>query len=362
MEARRVGELTALGVDALLARAVRRAARSAGIHQLVLGGPTAGQRIVESEGRTVSATGSVAMGRTIAPLIAARFGRALLELGATTRRSSRPAPTSARPARDRVRGRRNGYQRCTTLRRLIVHRSIAGSHRSDRRGVRDAPIGSPTDESTLVGPLIDERSFRNQQRALEDAVGQGGEVVFGGERVPFEGGEQGYYVRPAVVRMPSQTEIVHAETFAPILYVLAYDRLEEAIALQNEVPQGLSSAIFTSDQAEAEVFMSASGSDCGIVNVNLGTSGAEIGGAFGGEKETGGGRESGSDSWKQYMRRATNTVNFSVSFRSPRVSRSSDARVHAVDRAPPRPSRRRAAPWCGIQRIVGAPWQIAGSR
>ena len=169
-------------------------------------------------------------------------------------------------------------------------------------------IGSPTDQATLVGPLIDRRSFDAQQRALAAAVEQGGEVVFGGERVEIDGAPEAYYVRPAVVRMPSQTQIVREETFAPILYVMTYETLEEAIAVHNGVPQGLSSAIFTTDQAEAEVFTSASGSVCGIVNVNLGTSGAEIGGAFGGEKETVGGRESGSDSWK---RQVTNTINYS---------------------------------------------------
>jgi aldehyde dehydrogenase (NAD+) len=174
---------------------------------------------------------------------------------------------------------------------------------------RQLPMGEPAADGTLVGPLIHETAYRDMVKALEQARADGGEV-FGGER--HELGDDGaYYVAPAVVRMPAQTEVVHTETFAPILYVLTYDELDEAIAMNNAVPQGLSSSIFTTDVREAERFMSADGSDCGIANVNIGTSGAEIGGAFGGEKETGGGRESGSDAWKAYMRRATNTVNYS---------------------------------------------------
>jgi aldehyde dehydrogenase (NAD+) len=176
---------------------------------------------------------------------------------------------------------------------------------------RTLSIGSPTVDGTLVGPLINKGSFEAQQAALAAAVEQGGEVLYGGDRVLADDQPDAYYVQPAVVSMPAQSEVVQAETFAPIMYVLTYETLEEAIALNNGVPQGLSSAIFTSNQAEAERFTSASGSDCGIVNVNIGTSGAEIGGAFGGEKETGGGRESGADSWKAYMRQATNTINYS---------------------------------------------------
>jgi aldehyde dehydrogenase (NAD+) len=195
-----------------------------------------------------------------------------------------------------------------------VHRSIA----DDLVGrivnaYRQLPVGNPAAAGTLVGPLIHEAAYRDMVRALEAARADGGEV-FGGQRRMFggEAGDTSYYVTPAVVRMPAQTEVVHAETFAPILYVLTYDSLDEAIDLNNAVPQGLSSSIFTLDMREAERFMSADGSDCGIANVNIGTSGAEIGGAFGGEKQTGGGRESGSDAWKAYMRRATNTVNYSA--------------------------------------------------
>jgi len=202
-------------------------------------------------------------------------------------------------------------QRCTSLRRLIVHESIADQLVSQiQKAYASLPIGSPLEASTLVGPLIDETSFKTMQAALEQAKAEGGTVV-GGEQVKVEGADGGFYVRPAVVEMPDQTSVVKTETFAPILYVMRYKDLGDAIAMHNDVPQGLSSCIFTLNMREAETFMSAAGSDCGICNVNIGPSGAEIGGAFGGEKETGGGRESGSDAWKGYMRRATNTINYS---------------------------------------------------
>jgi aldehyde dehydrogenase (NAD+) len=195
---------------------------------------------------------------------------------------------------------------------VIVHASIADDLvRRIADVYRRLPVGSPLDDATLVGPLVDGGSFERMQAALAEATSAGGTLVAGGERVAVDGCADGFYVRPALVRMPTQADIVRRETFAPILYVMTYETLDEAIALQNGVPQGLSSSIFTLDQREAEVFMSAAGSDCGIVNVNIGTSGAEIGGAFGGEKTTGGGRESGSDAWRGYMRRATNTVNYS---------------------------------------------------
>jgi aldehyde dehydrogenase (NAD+) len=202
-------------------------------------------------------------------------------------------------------------QRCTTLRRLIVHESI-----HDRLVARLADvygrvkIGNPLDEGTLVGPLIDERAYGQMEAALAEARAQGA-TVHGGGRVTVPGCEGGWYARPALAGMPAQTELVCRETFAPILYCLRYRELEEAIALHNAVPQGLASSIFTTDLQEAERFLSSVGSDCGIANVNIGPSGAEIGGAFGGEKQTGGGRESGADAWKGYMRRATNTINFS---------------------------------------------------
>jgi len=202
-------------------------------------------------------------------------------------------------------------QRCTTARRLIVHESVhADMVARLTRAFASFKIGSPLEEGTLVGPLIDRDAFEAMQSALQQARAQGG-VVAGGERALQERYPDAFYVNPALVQMPAQTEVVRHETFVPILYVLKYRELSEAIALNNEVPQGLSSSIFTTDVREAEQFMSAAGSDCGIANVNIGTSGAEIGGAFGGEKQTGGGRESGSDAWKAYMRRATNTVNYS---------------------------------------------------
>ena len=202
-------------------------------------------------------------------------------------------------------------QRCTTTRRLIVHSSVRNALVERLQAAyAKLSIGNPLDSSTLVGPLVDREAFENMQQALKNAAADGG-LVFGGERVEVAGASDAYYVKPALVQMPAQTATVCHETFAPILYVLTYEDFEQAIALQNGVPQGLSSAIFTNDVREAESFMSAAGSDCGIANVNIGTSGAEIGGAFGGEKETGGGRESGSDAWRSYMRRATNTVNYS---------------------------------------------------
>jgi aldehyde dehydrogenase (NAD+) len=203
-------------------------------------------------------------------------------------------------------------QRCTSLRRVIAHSAIADELVARIRSAYESlPIGSPLESGTLVGPLIDEGALEAFTTALGKAAADGGELVTGGSRVLASEAPDAYYVQPALVRMPAQTDIVRAETFAPILYVLTYDDFDEAVALHNDVPQGLSSSIFTLNMQEAERFLAADGSDCGIANVNVGPSGAEIGGAFGGEKETGGGRESGSDAWKAYMRRATNAVNYS---------------------------------------------------
>lgn len=203
-------------------------------------------------------------------------------------------------------------QRCTTMRRVIAHESVAAAL-VDRlvEVYAKLPIGDPMSEGTLVGPLINEHSYQGFTAAIEQAKAEGGTVVAGGQRALADSASGAYYVQPTIITMPAPSQIVQSETFAPILYVLTYTDFAEAITLNNDVPQGLSSSVFTQDQAEAERFVSAEGSDCGIANVNIGTSGAEIGGAFGGEKETGGGRESGSDAWKSYMRRATNTVNFS---------------------------------------------------
>lgn len=307
--------LTALGCHALLRRAAEDVGAPADVHRLVLGEAQVGGALVEDERVSLlSATGSTAMGRTVAPKVAARMGRYLLELGGNNAAVVTPSADLDLVVRGSVfAAAGTAGQRCTSLRRLIVHEDVV-----DRvvEGVVGAygqlreRIGDPYQEETLVGPLVAERAHTAMREALEQAEAEGGQVLAGGSRCLEKEAPDAYYVEPAVVRMPEQTETVRRETFAPILYVLTYRTFDEAVRLHNEVPQGLSSAVFTQDQAEAERFLAASGSDCGIVNVNIGTSGAEIGGAFGGEKDTGGGRESGSDAWKAYMRRATNTVNY----------------------------------------------------
>jgi len=258
----------------------------------------------------VSATGSTAMGRAVAQSVAGRLGRSLLELGGNNAMIVTPGADLALGVRGICfAAAGTAGQRCTSLRRLIVHKSIAARlMKALVRAYGSFHIGDPLSAETLVGPLIDAAAFKAMQSALKKAVQQGGQILTGGDRVRSAGG---YYVRPAIVQMPRQTDIVRHETFAPILYVMTYEAMGEAVATQNDVPQGLSSCIFTNNMREAETFLSATGSDCGIANVNIGPSGAEIGGAFGGEKETGGGRESGSDSWKAYMRRQTQTVNYS---------------------------------------------------
>jgi aldehyde dehydrogenase (NAD+) len=270
-----------------------------------------GERLVDDHRvALVSATGSTRMGRAVGPRVAARFGRTLLELGGNNAMIACPTADIELATRAVLFSAAGTCgQRCTTLRRLIAHDSI----RDDlvgrvTRAYAQIKIGDPREASTLVGPLVDGNSFEAMQNALARAKKEGGEVV-GGERIAV--GDGGFYVKPAIVKMPAQSGVVKEETFAPILYVLGYRELDDALEMHNDVPQGLSSCIFTNDLREAERFLSASGSDCGIANVNIGPSGAEIGGAFGGEKETGGGRESGSDAWRSYMRRATNTVNYS---------------------------------------------------
>ena len=303
--------LTALACAALIDRAAADVGAPPAVSGRLLGDRDLGEQLVDDPRiALLSATGSVRMGQQVGPRVARRFGRVLLELGGNNAAIVTPAADLDLAVRAVVfAAAGTAGQRCTSLRRLIVHRSVADD--AVARVVsayRQLPIGDPTAAGTLVGPLIHETAYRDMVGALEQARADGGEVV-GGDRRHAGFPESAYYVAPAVVRMPAQTAIVATETFAPILYVLAYDDLDEAIALNNAVPQGLSSAIFTSDLREAERFLDES--DCGIANVNIGTSGAEIGGAFGGEKETGGGRESGSDAWKTYMRRATNTVNYS---------------------------------------------------
>ncbi|MEV0433600.1 aldehyde dehydrogenase family protein [Nocardia sp. NPDC050413] len=304
--------LTALACHTLLRRAALEVGADPQVHQLVQGDATVGEALVDDPRvALLSATGSVRMGGIVAPRVAARFGRCLLELGGNNAAIVAPSADLELAVRGIVfAAAGTAGQRCTTLRRLIVHSSVADQLVERLSSAySQLPVGNPLDDGVLVGPLINERAYTAMQTALLRAKDEGGEIVCGGERVELIGSEA-YYVRPALVRMPAQTELVREETFAPILYVLTYDDLDEAIALNNGVTQGLSSAIFTLDQREAEQFIA--GSDCGIANVNIGTSGAEIGGAFGGEKNTGGGRESGSDSWKAYMRRATNTINYSA--------------------------------------------------
>ncbi len=284
-----------------------------GLSSVIIGGAEVGRAIAEHPGiPLVSATGSVPMGRDVAQRVAARLGRSLLELGGNNGMIVTPSADLDMAVRSIVFAAAGTCgQRCTTLRRLIVHSSIADKLVPAIKSVYSRlPIGDPLDDKSLVGPLIDEAAFRAMQSALQSAKQQGGVVHFG-ERVTESVPAGGYYVRPAIVEIGPEAKIVQHETFAPILYVMKYESLDEAIAMHNDVPQGLASSIFTTDVREAERFMSAAGSDCGIVNVNVGPSGAEIGGAFGGEKETGGGRESGSDAWKAYMRRATNTINYS---------------------------------------------------
>jgi aldehyde dehydrogenase (NAD+) len=306
--------LTSMACSALLDRAGAESGAPAGLHQLLIAGPEEGQALIDSpDVALVSATGSERMGAEVAPRVAARFGRCLLELGGNNAAVVAPSADLELATRGIVfAAAGTAGQRCTSMRRVIAHEDIADELVA---GLRDVfgrlPVGDPSADGTLVGPLINERAYRGMVEALDEARADGGELVAGGARRTTPDAPDAYYVEPALVRMPGQTEVVRRETFAPILYVMTYRELEDAIALHNGVPQGLSSSIFTRDQREAERFLAADGSDCGIVNVNIGTSGAEIGGAFGGEKSTGGGRESGSDAWRAYMRRATNTINYS---------------------------------------------------
>ncbi|MGY4491732.1 L-piperidine-6-carboxylate dehydrogenase [Pseudomonas sp. TE3610] len=305
--------LTALACQALFEKALKQFGQAPeGLCQLVVGDRDAGEALVDDPRvALVSATGSTRMGREVGPRVAARFGRTILELGGNNAMILAPSADLDLAVRGILFSAvGTAGQRCTTLRRVIVHSSIKDEVVARvKAAYGKVRIGDPRKDN-LVGPLIDKASFDAMQGALAKARDEGGQV-FGGERQLADQYPNAYYVSPAIAEMPAQSEVVRHETFAPILYVLAYDDFEEALRLNNEVPQGLSSCIFTTDLREAERFQSASGSDCGIANVNIGTSGAEIGGAFGGEKETGGGRESGSDAWKAYMRRQTNTVNYS---------------------------------------------------
>lgn len=303
--------LSALAVQAILDEALAEFGADApeDLSSVLIGGAAVGEMLVESPlVALVSATGSTRMGGIVGPKVAARFGRSLLELGGNNASIVAPSADLDLALRACAFGfMGTAGQRCTSLRRLFVHESLYDAFVSRlRSAAASIAIGDPRDPSNLVGPLIDEAAYDAMQATLAEALAQGG-AVSGGERLDLAG----HYVRPAIVELPGHAGAALKETFAPILYAFRYTDLDQAIALHNSVAQGLSSSIFTTDMREAELFVSAAGSDCGIANVNIGTSGAEIGGAFGGEKETGGGRESGSDSWKAYMRRQTSTVNYS---------------------------------------------------
>jgi len=306
--------LTALATQALFDRAVKRfGSAPAHLSQIVLGAREAGETLArDSRIPVVSATGSTAMGRALAPVVAARFGCSILELGGNNGMIVCPSAKLELAQRAILFSSvGTAGQRCTSLRRLFVHDSIYDALvPALKTAYARLPIGDPRANGTLVGPLIDRNAFENMERALANAKDEGGRIS-GGGRAVADKYPNAFYVRPAIVEMPDQTETVRRETFAPILYVMRTRDFDHALGLHNAVPQGLSSCIFTQDMQEAEKFLAASGSDCGIANVNIGPSGAEIGGAFGGEKETGGGRESGSDSWKAYMRRQTATINYS---------------------------------------------------
>lgn len=284
-----------------------------GIFCMINGDRTVGEWMTKDKRvPLVSATGSIRMGKQVAQVVAARLGRSLLELGGNNAIIISPDADIEMAVRATVFGAvGTAGQRCTSTRRLIVHDSIFDQVKDRLVSIyKNIRIGDPLKDGTLVGPLIDQDAVKNMQKALETLKSEGGEVVYGGEVVSGDGLASSNYVRPAICVAENHYHIVQEETFAPILYLIRYKDLNEAIGYQNGVVQGLSSAMFTLNMREAETFLSHMGSDCGIANINIGTSGAEIGGAFGGEKETGGGRESGSDSWKVYMRRQTNTINW----------------------------------------------------
>ncbi|MBI1731257.1 MAG: aldehyde dehydrogenase family protein [Gammaproteobacteria bacterium] len=307
--------LTALACETLLFRAMQRfGAAPEGLSQILIGGPAAALHLAgDARIPVISATGSTAMGRELAPVVARRMGRSILELGGNNAMIVTPSADldlALRAILFSAVG--TAGQRCTSLRRLIVHHSLRDELLRRLSTIyAQVKVGNPFAAGTLVGPLIDGASFDRAQAAL-NRLRADGVSVSGGERVSVPGCEGGHYMRPAIAPLRADHPLLQSETFAPILYIVEYDQLEQAVAIHNNVPQGLSSCVFTRDLAEAEIFLSTRGSDCGIANVNIGPSGAEIGGAFGGEKDTGGGRESGSDAWKAYMRRMTATINYSA--------------------------------------------------
>ena len=305
--------LCGVAVQNIVAKVLKENDLPEGIFNLITGGREVGEWMTEDDRiPLISATGSIRMGKEVAKTVGGRLGKTILELGGNN------AIIISENADIEMAVRATAFgsvgtcgQRCTSTRRLIVHESIFDQIKNRLIEIyEDVNIGNPLDESTLVGPMIDKDAVESMQKALKEVKKAGGEVIYGGERIDDAKLNGGHYVRPAIAIVKNEYDIVQEETFAPILYLIKYSDLDEAIAIHNGVKQGLSSSMFTLNMREAETFLSARGSDCGIANINVGTSGAEIGGAFGGEKETGGGRESGSDAWKAYMRRQTNTINW----------------------------------------------------
>lgn len=309
--------LVAIATQKIVAQVLKENNLPEGIFSLIVGkGSTVGEMLLTSKKiPLVSVTGSTPVGRHAAEVVSKRFGRTILELGGNNGIIITPEADLKLAIPAVVFGAvGTAGQRCTTTRRLIIHESIYDKVKDSLlKAYGSVRIGDPLDEKNHMGPLIDKAAVETMQNALEEVKKEGGKIIFGGELLTGKGYESGCYVKPCLVEAENNFKIVQEETFAPILYLIKYKGgIEDAIRIHNDVPQGLSSAIFTNNLREAEEFLSCSGSDCGIANVNIGTSGAEIGGAFGGEKETGGGRESGSDAWKAYMRRQTNTINYST--------------------------------------------------
>lgn len=306
--------LCGIAVQKIIGKVLKRNDMPEGIFNLITGGREVGEWMTKDERiPLISATGSIRMGKQVAQAVGARLGKTILELGGNNAIVVSKDADLEMAARATVFGAVGTCgQRCTSTRRLIIHEEVFDELKNRLIEIyEDVNIGNPLDEDTLVGPLIDKQATESMQKALKEVQEAGGEIVYGGEKLEMDELGDGQYVRPAIAIAENEYDIVQEETFAPILYLIKYSNLDEAIAKHNGVKQGLSSAMFTLNVREAETFLSARGSDCGIANINVGTSGAEIGGAFGGEKETGGGRESGSDAWKAYMRRQTNTINWS---------------------------------------------------
>jgi aldehyde dehydrogenase (NAD+) len=307
--------LTALAVTKIAEKVCRETGADPAIFSLALGDRHSVGEKLAADRRVplVSATGSVRMGIEVAKVVHGRLGKTIMELGGNNALIVAPSADIEMATQSIFFGAvGTAGQRCTSTRRVIMHESVADKVRGKLLSAyKSVPIGNPLDQKTVMGPLIDRHAVDAVQESIGRLKKEGGEVLYGGERLDGAGYESGCYMTPCLANAKPNSDIVKHETFGPLLYLMTYRDFDEAIAIQNNVPQGLTSSIFTNDMREAEKFMSAAGSDCGIANANTGTSGAEIGGAFGGEKETGGGRESGSDSWKMYMRRQTNTINFS---------------------------------------------------